>query len=127
MFDIQKIIDECHNARLQHRDILNKIYELDSRDDARYHRLASQEIMMFIETHISKNEFTEVNDFFKIIDVFKLSTYSICGLVRSSYRVRNYIPEWDKVYFAAWVRIADLNKDPRRIFIGLPAVNRHQK
>lgn len=100
-----------------------ELLERKAQDDSRYSRLASQESMLFIEANFQKRSpesLQEVNLFLHRLDVELLSSISLVGIFRSTYRFAEQLPVWRVKYNTARRRIRALGKDPYRLFVGLP-------
>lgn len=85
-------------------------------------RLASQLLMSYLESEIRADHFDSIEFFFDMIDIEHLSSKSLCGLVRCTWRVNEFLTSWDSIYKRSWNRVKALGKDPERIFVGLPKI-----
>ncbi len=96
---------------------LSAVYVLDERG---HNRLAAQKIMLLIESKLRKNALVDANRVLTDADVSKLSSRSMIGLIRSTFRVKKQLPAWDKAYSKSWQQVRDSGKNPETLFIGLP-------
>lgn len=96
---------------------LSAVYALDEQGK---NRLAAQKIMILIESKLRKNALYDANRVLIDADVSKLSSRSMIGLIRSTFRVKKQLPAWDKVYSKSWRQVRNSGKNPESLFIGLP-------
>ena len=94
------------------------IYELDASGQ---NRSAAREIMIFVEARLQKNALSDANQLLAKIDVSHLSSRSMIGLIRSTYRVKKNLPAWRKLYRESWDQVSKLGKNPKALFVGLPS------
>ena len=99
------------------RDALENAYKLDHAGEG---RRAARELMMFIETSLSRRNLTEVERLLNLADVSKLGSHSLSGLIRSTARVREHLPAWSPAYAKAWDAVVQRGRDPGSLFVGLP-------
>lgn len=92
-------------------------YSLENKGEA---RAASREIMAFLDDCLSSNSLVEPNLLLSEVDVEKMSSRSLIGLVRSTFIARDHLPAWEGAYFRAWHRAVRLGKNPESLFLGLP-------
>ena len=98
---------------------LDEAYLLDKIGQS---RTAARSIMVFIEKKLRTHALSDANKLLAEADVSSLSTRSLIGLVRSTYRVNGQLPAWAKLYRASWKRARELGKQPEALFVGLPKV-----
>lgn len=96
---------------------LSAVYALDEQGK---NRLAAQKIMILIESKLRKNALFDANRVLIDADVSKLSSRSMIGLIRSTFRVKKQLPAWEKVYSKSWRQVRNSGKSPEALFIGLP-------
>ncbi|MBI2725015.1 MAG: hypothetical protein HYX42_02075 [Polaromonas sp.] len=97
---------------------LTGVYELDASGQ---NRSAAREMMLFIETKLSKNAFSDANQLLADVKVTHLSSRSMIGMIRSTYRVKKSLPAWKKAYRDSWDQVLKLGKNPKTLFIGMPS------
>lgn len=97
---------------------LSGVYALDSQGQ---NRLAAQEMMIFIESKLRKNALGDANELLAEVDVAKLSSRSMIGLIRSTFRLKKQLPAWEKAYSKSWRQVRKLGKSPEALFVGLPS------
>lgn len=98
-------------------DVLDSLYVLDA---SGAQRLAAREAMSCVEDALIANDLAKVNKLLECVDVARLTSRTLIGLVRSTYRVSEYLASWDGLYKAAWKRLVELDQSPEMAFIGLP-------
>ena len=73
---------------------LDVTYSLDHQG---MHRAAARAIMQFVEGSLHINELTLCNRLLMVVDIEKLSSRSLLGLIRSTARVRKNLPAWSEL------------------------------
>lgn len=101
------------------QNTLMNVYELDKK---KFNRLASQEIMLFVEKSLRSNNMTETNKILELADFTRLSSRSLIGLIRSTARLKDHLPAWKKAYQESRKQVVKEGKNPDTLFIGLPAI-----
>lgn len=96
---------------------LAEVYELDEQGQ---NRTAARELMAFIEIQLRKNALSETNRLLAEANVACMSSRSMIGLIRSTYRLKDNLPAWDKAYRDSWKEISKQGKTPESLFVGLP-------
>ena len=102
------------------KSVLNGVYELDK---GGYGRFAAQEVMLFVERNLKRNNLAEANRLLEMADASRLSSRSLIGLIRSTARLREQLPAWGKAYVSSRKRVSNLGKNPDSLFIGLPVIH----
>jgi hypothetical protein len=100
-------------------NVLVSVYELDH---AGFGRSAAQEVMLFVEKKLKQNALIETNRFLELADTSRLSSRSLVGLVRSTSRLKDRLPAWEKTYFKSREQVSKQGKNPDTLFVGLPKV-----
>lgn len=95
---------------------LENIYGLD---ESGYGRSAAQEVMVFINKNLKKNCLVEANTLLERANVARMSSRSLIGLIRSTYRARDQLPAWRMAYKKSKAHLALVGRDPDALFIGL--------
>lgn len=95
------------------------VYALDKQG---HNRSAAREIMIYVESNLRRNALSETNQLLCEADVSSLSSRSMIGLIRATYRLKKELPAWDKVYRNSWHQVRKLGKTPETLFVGLPSV-----
>jgi len=70
---------------------LEKIYNLEA---GRQHRAASKLVFLYVERKFAAGDMLAVNRFMAIVEMSRLSAWSISGLLRSTARARRHLPAW---------------------------------
>lgn len=99
--------------------VLISVYELDH---AGFGRSAAQEVMCFVEKKLKRNALIETNRLLELADTSRLSSRSLVGLVRSTSRLKDRLPAWEKIYFKSREQVSNQGKNPDALFVGLPKV-----
>lgn len=94
------------------------VYDLDAQGQS---RLAAREIMAFVEGRLRKNALSDTNQLLAEADPSSLSSRSMIGLIRSTYRLKKELPAWRKAYRDSWEQVRKLGKNPEALFVGLPS------
>jgi len=108
---------ETISVEVSVQDVLDSLYLLDASGAK---RLAAREAMACVEKALIANDLAKVNKLLECADVARLTSRTLIGLVRSTYRVSRYLTSWDDLYKAAWNRLVELDQSPDMAFIGLP-------
>jgi hypothetical protein len=98
------------------RNALNKIYELESTEQS---QAAARQAIQFIESNLRLGNLQACNQLLNEINENKLSSRSLIGLIRSTFRVKDMLPAWRFAYEKAWNAIARLGKNPEALFLGM--------
>ena len=106
------------NSESSIRTALNGIYDLDAQGQ---NRTAARELLVFIEEKLQKRNLSVANNLLAKVDVNHLSSRSMIGLIRSTYRVRKDLPAWNVTFEKSWHQVEKLGKSPKSLFIGLPS------
>lgn len=96
---------------------LDGVYALDAQGE---NRSAARGLLVFLEERLQRKNLAEANHLLAKVDVSHLSSRSMIGLVRSTYRAKRYLPAWEKAYEQSWHQVEKLGKSPESLFIGLP-------
>ena len=113
---------------------IKSAYELEESGEA---RKASKVLMSYIIYHsrldvtkfspngfIDDPDFGQINELLKTIDINKLSLHSMIGLIRSSCSFKDHLPDWQPCLELIHDRIITLDRDPKRLLIGLMKFNK---
>lgn len=85
-------------------------------------RLAARHMMVFLESKLRSHSLIEANRLLVNADVSQLSSRSMIGMIRSTFRIKKDLPYWSKAYAKSWKRVSEIGKNPKELFIGLPSV-----
>lgn len=96
---------------------LASVYALDKSGTE---RLAARHMMSYLESKLSSKSLGAANRMLASADVSKLSSRSMIGMIRSTYRIKKDLPSWGTVYAKSWKRVKEIGKNPEALFIGLP-------
>ncbi len=107
------------NADSAVHSALVSVYELDH---AGFGRSAAQEVMLFVEKRLKRNALSETNRLLELADISRLSSRSLVGLVRSTSRLKDRLPAWEKAYLKSREQVSKQGKNPDKLFVGLPKV-----
>lgn len=103
-----KIFSESH---------LFSVYLLEEQGLARQ---AARELMKAIELNLRKNQLASTNLLLNEIDFARVSSRTIAGMLRATFRVKSHLPAWETTYRRSWRKIREIGKSPESLFIGLP-------
>lgn len=103
------------------KSVLVSVYNLDN---GGFGRLASQEVMLFVEKNLKRNGLTEANRLLELADASKLSSRSLIGLIRSTARLKDRLPAWRTAYLKSRDEVAKQGKNPDALFVGLPKLQK---
>lgn len=84
-------------------------------------RLAARTMMYLLEAKLKRKSLIAANKLLANADVSKLSSRSMIGMMRSTFRVKKDLPLWPRVYAKSWSRIQDMGENPAELFIGMPS------
>ena len=82
-------------------------------------RLAAIDLIRKIEDKISLGDMSSLNTFISGLKIQYLETREIIALVRCTYRVKDKLSIWKKIYQDSTERLISLGKDPNKLFIGI--------
>lgn len=108
-------------ARKAVRNSLQGVYDLEG---AGAHRQAAREMMRTLEGNLKKNALDLANMVLVEVDYSKVSSRTLSGMIRSTFRVNNLLPAWNESYSKAWHTVEASGKSPNSTFVGLPKITR---
>jgi hypothetical protein len=82
-------------------------------------RLAAIDLIRKIEDKISLGDMSSLNTFISGLNIQYLEAREIIALVRGTYRVKDKLPIWKKIYQDSTERLISFSKDPNKLFIGI--------
>lgn len=117
VYDFSQAVTTADNLKESVKTSLKNVYFLDA---LHKNRAAAREMMIFTEDCIKHNGLASCNQLLNEADVTRLSSRSMIGLVRSTYRIKENLPAWNKTYEASWRQLKKTGKRPEALFVGLP-------
>lgn len=97
---------------------LDAVYAFDA---AGRGRIAAREVMTIVENAFDEHDLEKVNKVLEHSDVSRMSSRSLIGLVRSTFRARHLLPAWKFFYIKAWNQFSSLEITAEAAFIGMPS------
>jgi hypothetical protein len=93
-------------------------YELE---EGHFSREAAKQLMKFVESNARNRAWPATNKLLFDLDVEKLSSRSLTGVVRATARMQDVLPAWKQAYVRVWNAVEQKGKDPRSMFVGMGA------
>ena len=108
------ILNNKNNFKLL--DLLFNIYELERSCE---HRKASMSAMQFIMQSKSMLDCGSIDLLIELIDINRLSVYTILGIVRYTTNIRIHLPHWDMLYVKAKNKFLNNGYNAKNLLIGI--------
>lgn len=82
-------------------------------------RAAAKRLMHFVERNARFNELALTNLLLVELDMGRLSSRALLGVVRATARLQSKLPAWELTYARAWLAISEQGKNPHALFVGM--------
>lgn len=100
------------------KSVMDAVYQLEA---AGRGREASRVIFEFVVRRLRDLDAKPVEKLLVSMDFDKLSPHSLAGVIRVTASLRDYFPNsWRKRHMDARARVAALNRNPEKVFVGIP-------
>lgn len=82
-------------------------------------RQACRQLFHYIESNFAESSLYAVDGLLELVEVEKLSTISISGLLRCTCRANRYLPSWEPIFLKAKELLAARGENVESLFRGL--------